>query len=674
MAKHTSSLLLASNTRQLLRSRIYSSRSDRHLGGKSAATPTTKLKESGRRFKSSPVPAAVVGEDGRIDHYDIAAQLPREVIHRKKDHLDLTFQDHSAAFKSKTTWEVVRALVIFKMCGINTLVDNNEKLMKLGQTVLGKRLFGWIMKQTFYGQFVAGEDTVRIQPTIDRMRGFGVKSILDYSVEEDISQEEAESREMESCVSEAVKDDSVETTAEPAVVPTTAVNFAGIPAKKDQAFVEEVKRYQAHREFGDRRVGVTGARTFFYQGEANCERNLDTVLRCIDTVATSTHTTGFAAIKLTALGRPQLLLQLSEVIARARKYHQEVTGHCGSVIEGHVNPVMFENRFKAAGIKVGKPEVEQWLDNLTYDKQGLIHLFSWSGLIDTNILLQDLFKVPNLKTGRLEPLISALTQEEEDQFKNMLSRIHTVFQAAKDADVRVMVDAEQTYFQPAISRLTMEMMKKYNKEKAIVFNTYQCYLKEAYRSLILDLEQANRQNFYFGAKLVRGAYMEQERTRAEALNYPDPVNEDFEATSAMYHRCLDLCMRRIHELKMSGQEKGKRVGIMVASHNEDTVRYAISRMEDLDIRPEDKVICFGQLLGMCDQLSFPLGQAGYSVYKYVPYGPVNEVLPYLSRRAHENKGILVKLEKEKQLLRRELWSRIVNGKLFYTPKGDYIPI
>ena len=100
--------------------------------------------------------------------------------------------------------------------------------------------------------------------------------------------------------------------------------------------------------------------------------------------------------------------------------------------------------------------------------------------------------MPNLKTGELEPLMSALTEEEGEQFKNMLSRIHTVFQAAKDMDVRVMVDAEQTYFQPAISRITMEMMTKYNREKAVVFNTYQCYLKEAYNNLILDLEQSDR--------------------------------------------------------------------------------------------------------------------------------------------------------------------------------------
>ncbi|XP_047476228.1 proline dehydrogenase 1, mitochondrial-like [Penaeus chinensis] len=386
----------------------------------------------------------------------------------------------------------------------------------------------------------------------------------------------------------------------------------------------------------------------------------------------ATHGTGFAAIKMTALGRPQLLMQLSEVIARTRQYFQQVTGKTGPIIHSDVNTDVFEKRFREENILTDNKDVKFWLDNMTYDKKGLIHLFSWSGLIDTNILLGDLFRVPNLNSGQMEPLISALTREEEEMFKNMMRRLHTIFQYARERDVRVMVDAEQTYFQPAISRLTLEMMKKYNQEKAIVFNTYQCYLKETFNNLSLDLEQAYRQNFYFGAKLVRGAYMEQERARAEELGYEDPINPSFDATTNMYHQCLEESLRRIKMNKNVGDSH--KIAIMVASHNEDTVRYTVNKMAEFGIHPLDRVICFGQLLGMCDHISLPLGQAGYSVYKYVPYGPVNEVLPYLSRRATENSSILVKLQKEKNLLLQEMWRRLKKGHLVYHPKGNYMPV
>jgi proline dehydrogenase len=207
-----------------------------------------------------------------------------------------------------------------------------------------------------------------------------------------------------------------------------------------------------------------------------------------------------------------------------------------------------------------------------------------------------------------------------------------------------------------------------------------------------DLEQASRQNFYFGAKLVRGAYMEQERARAEALGYEDPINPNYEATTEMYHKTLTECLRRIKKLKDGGIDP-KKIAIMVASHNEDTVRFAIEKMNEIGISPEDKVICFGQLLGMCDYITMPLGehefnlicfntntrlssigQGGYSAYKYVPYGPVKEVLPYLSRRALENKGVLKKIQKEKRLLKSEIMRRLARGQLFYKPKGDYVPI
>lgn len=121
-------------------------------------------------------------------------------------------------------------------------------------------------------------------------------------------------------------------------------------------------------------------------------------------------------------------MQLSEVIARTRQYFQQVTGKTGPIIRSDVNTDVFEKRFREENILTDNLDVKKWLDSMTYDKKGLIHLFSWSGLIDTNILLGDLFRVPNLNSGQMEPLISALTREEEEMFKNMMRRLHTIFQ------------------------------------------------------------------------------------------------------------------------------------------------------------------------------------------------------------------------------------------------------
>jgi len=349
------------------------------------------------------------------------------------------------------------------------------------------------------------------------------------------------------------------------------------------------------------------------------------------------------------------------------------------VIKGKIDKSIFEDVFKEKNI-LENPDAAQFLKNMTGDKDGVIHLLNWSSLIDNvdGKSMGDILQVPNLETGKMESLITgddngALTKDEEKQFRSMVNRLHTIFKYAKSQNVRVMIDAEQSYFQPAIHRLAIEMMQVYNKDSAIVFNTYQNYLRKSYKTIVLDLEQAKRQNFYFGAKLVRGAYMEQERARASLLGYKDPINANYEATSAMYHKVLDECLTRIHALKMAGEDPQK-IGIMVASHNEDTVKYGISRMKELGLDPQERVLCFAQLLGMCDQITFPLGQAGYSVYKYVPYGPVNEVLPYLSRRANENGSLMDNVGKERSLLRQELVRRIKAGELLYKPIGTVTPV
>lgn len=597
--------------------------------------------EGPRRWRSTTVAAASPAATGARERQ----QQENDPSTPQRDPLDVGFNDPHAAFKSKTTFELIRAYLVYVLCSSEFLVENNMKIMKLMRAILGDRLFVYLMKQTFYGHFVAGEDRIRIVPTLSRLRSFGVKPILDYSVEEDLSQEEAEKREVEASVSSA------------------EANLA-----EDSA--DSLPQYSVDKTFADRRYKVQSARTYFYLNEATCERNMETFLECLDAVKGATFGTGITAIKLTALGRPQLLLQVSEVIMQARRYMMDLAGSTGNILTHHKT---IQDLERYLGNVADKKEVKEFLTKVTSDKDGILHLFPWTGIINEDCQLSETFRVPDPVTGQMRRLISKIPPKEEEMFRNMIRRLNTIVKTAQDLDVRIMIDAEQTYFQPAISRITLEMMRKYNTEKAIVFNTYQCYLKDTYKEVCTDLEQAKRQNFYFGAKLVRGAYIEQERARAAALGYDDPTNPSFEATTEMYHKTLTECLRRIRILKDANMDP-KKIAIMVASHNEDTVRFAIEKMQEIGIHPEDKVICFGQLLGMCDYITFPLGQAGYSAYKYIPYGPVNEVLPYLSRRAQENKGVLQKIKKEKRLLLSEITKRLAKGQLFYKPKGKYVPI
>ncbi|XP_062445643.1 proline dehydrogenase 1, mitochondrial isoform X1 [Rhea pennata] len=470
------------------------------------------------------------------------------------------------------------------------------------------------MKMTFYGQFVAGEDQEAIKPLIRRNQAFGVGAVLDYSVEEDLTPEEAEQKELDSCTSASEKE------------------IGGAEQRE--------KQYRAHRGFGDRRGGVISARTYFYADEAKCDQHMETFLRCIDASSGSSED-GFSAIKLTALGRPQFLLQFSEVLVKWQRFFHQMAAE-----QGQAGQAALEMK-----LEVGKLQVLTW-----HCAHSTVDLLDWNSLIDSRTKLSKLLLVPNMQTGQLEPLLSRFTEEEDLQMKRMLQRMDVLAKRAAETGVRLMVDAEQTYFQPAISRLTLEMQRRFNRDRAVIFNTYQCYLKEAYDNVTLDVELSRREGWHFGTKLVRGAYMEQERNRAAQIGYEDPINPTYEKTSEMYHRCLDYILE---EIKHSGK-----ANVMVASHNEDTVKLTLRRMAELGIHPSEKKVYFGQLLGMCDQITFPLGQAGFPVYKYVPYGPVNEVLPYLSRRAQENRGFMKRVNRERDLLWSEFKRRLFAGSLF----------
>uniref|UniRef100_A0A4W5Q9A4 Proline dehydrogenase n=1 Tax=Hucho hucho TaxID=62062 RepID=A0A4W5Q9A4_9TELE len=512
--------------------------------------------------------------------------------------ISIDFELTQEAYKSKDNLELLRSLVVFKLCSYDLLVDKNKELMDISKFLLGKKAFEQFMKMTFYGQFVAGEDHKSIKSLIQKNRAFGVGSVLDYSVEEDLTEEDAVTKEMDSCVSAT--------------------------EKEGMGMDHREKQYKAHQQFGDRRGGVTGARTYFYADEAKCDQHMETFLKCIKASGGSS-VDGFSAIKMTALGRPQFLLQFSEVLVKWRRFFSFLAAQ-----QGRDGMEALEQRLELQPLQVYRTH------------RALLCLF--------------------VQTGQLEPLLNKFTEEEEKQMKRMLQRLDVLAKHAEEHSVRLMVDAEQTYFQPAISTLTVEMQRIYNRGKPVIFNTYQCYLKEAYDIVTMDVELSRREGWFFGAKLVRGAYMYQERRRAEEIGYEDPINPDYETTNMMYHKCLDYILDEIG--------LNRNANVMVASHNEDTVKHTLRRMNELGLTPTENKVYFGQLLGMCDQISFPLGQAGFPVYKYVPYGPVNEVIPYLSRRAQENRGFMKGSQRERELLWKELKRRLASGQVFYRPQPE----
>ncbi|XP_017580317.2 proline dehydrogenase 1, mitochondrial [Pygocentrus nattereri] len=487
------------------------------------------------------------------------------------------------------------------------------------------------MKMTFYGQFVAGEDHQSIKPLIQKNRAFGVGTVLDYSVEEDVCQERAERKETGSHLSVSGK------------------GHSAVPS--DQSSVP-------HCEPADHRDGVMSAPFYFYADEAKCDQHMDTFIKCIKAAGGSSED-GFTAIKMTALGHPQFLVQFSEVLVKWRCFFGFLTAKLGKDDREVLEQKLDLEQMQALLTKLGaEGDIRSWFASEKLHSSSTIDILDWNRLIDDRTKVPHLLVVPNLQTECLEPLLSKFAEEEEQQMKRMLQRLEVLAKCAVENRVRLMVDAEQTYFQPAINWLTLVMQRIFNTDHPIVFNTYQCYLKEAFDNVCMDVELSRREGWCFGAKLVRGAYLDQERSRAEEIGYEDPINPDYETTNCMYHRCLDHVLEEI--------ERNRKANVMVASHNTDTVKHTLRRMEEMGLAPTDKKVYFGQLLGMCDQISFPLGQAGFPVYKYVPYGPISEVIPYLSRRVQENRGVMKGAQAERELLWTELIRRVTSAEIFYT--------
>lgn len=255
------------------------------------------------------------------------------------------------------------------------------------------------------------------------------------------------------------------------------------------------------------------------------------------------------------------------------------------------------------------------------------------------------FKVTGLARFDLLTKVSAnekLSEAETTEWNKVKARVQKICKTAADNKQAIFIDAEESWIQPAIDDLANENMAAFNKQSAIVYNTYQMYRHDRLAYLKQTFEKGKAGSFHVGAKLVRGAYMEKERKRAAEMNYTSPIQPNKESSDRDYDAAVKLCVENINM-----------VGLCAGTHNEKSSLLLVELMKQNNIQPSDKRIFFSQLLGMSDHISYNLSLNNYNVAKYVPYGPVKDVLPYLIRRAQENTSVKGQTGRELNLIIKE---------------------
>ncbi|MES2004198.1 MAG: proline dehydrogenase family protein [Bacteroidota bacterium] len=255
-------------------------------------------------------------------------------------------------------------------------------------------------------------------------------------------------------------------------------------------------------------------------------------------------------------------------------------------------------------------------------------------------LLHTLDEAPRLRSGIHDH------EAEIAEWDRVRERMYIICETAAEKNIGVLIDAEESWIQDPIDRLTMEMMAIFNKEKVIVYNTIQLYRHDRLHFLQMSQQIARQQQFMLGIKLVRGAYMEKERGRAAAKGYPSPIQADKASSDRDYDEAVKFCIDNIET-----------ISLIVATHNEQSNLLAAKLLDEKGLPHNHNHIHFSQLFGMSDNITFNLAKEGFNVSKYLPFGPIRDVVPYLMRRAQENSSVSGQTGRELLLIRKELARR-----------------
>ncbi|KAK3828581.1 MAG: FAD-linked oxidoreductase-like protein, partial [Benniella sp.] len=520
---------------------------------------------------------------------------------------DLENERNRIAVEKKSASELFRSLLVYRICTINPLVNVAPKLIHLAERIHCSSPVYWTIRKTFFVQFCGGETAEDCIGTMKEFKGAGIHSILDLAVEADLNEDVDASH------------------------PTPDETRELFNKKADQVAEQ---------------IGTS--------------------------IETASHMPkSFAAVKITSSGSPLLLQQVSSVLTALQVKFKSMDQDG----DGMINKEAFKQLVSMMPGSSSSSSSSTLVDDLFWeadkDQDGLVDWVDWSSTVSLNRdETRQLFRQEN--TDR-ESGIPGLTPGDVDDYKRLLDRMEKLCRQGKSKDTRLMLDAEQTYFQPAIDSVAWHLQEQFNRIQdangPLVYCTYQMYLKGALDRLQQDVARARRNKYVKAVKMVRGAYMVSERQRAKTLKLEDPIHANIEATHASYDAGVEFMLEVMAEeqdrLRVGQDHEGvsgvlspqnSPVVLVVASHNVNSVIRTCERMQALGLAPQSEVVMFGQLMGMCDQISFTLGQYGYCVYKYIPYGPVQDVIPYLIRRAQENSSVLggegVVVE------RRQLWEEL----------------
>jgi proline dehydrogenase len=493
------------------------------------------------------------------------------------------FTDTKIAYANKSNLDLLRGVFVLMTCH-EFVVRHADQLLHFSKTFLGNTVTNALVRATFFRHFCAGESEKEALKTMKKLHGYGVGGILDFAAEGDLS---------------------------------------------------------SNRSTDD----VSMSREYEYESERVCDSHMRNFEECVTVAGKG----GFAAVKVTALGDAETIRKISLCVTEINALFSRLEHDSGTktTLTKHSFEQIYHRHFKG-----GVEGSNHLFDAIMHSARARFHndedslndeidVWEWLSFVTPRefVALSKRMKNP--------PTHFDWTLEDTNKLDRMIGRLDRIAKKASDLGVKIMIDAEQTYFQPAIDALTLELQRRHNSsaQGPVVLSTYQAYLKDAKERLGFALKAAERERWTFACKVVRGAYLVRERALAAEENRPSPIHDTLEDTAQAYRDCCELVLKN-----------GPKSELVVASHNRESVLEVLKLMDQNGRKIG--TVSFAQLYGMADAVSFGLAAGGHPVFKYLPFGPVQEVLPYLVRRAQENSSVTAAANAEMKLIASEIKRRM----------------